>query len=227
MKPILIVDDNESILTILSDYARKEGYSPLIARTGEEALELFVRHQPCLVLLDVMLPGIDGVEVLKRLRAVSSAPILMITARNEDRDRVAGLDLGADDYIVKPFSPNEVMARIRAALRRVPQAGSEETLSIAQLVISLPQQTAMLAGKRVILTRKELELLWTLASKPGRVFTRDNLLTMVWGYEHIGSDRAVDTHIKRLRAKIDEHPHPLFEIKTVWGVGYAFEVLKA
>lgn len=227
MQPILIVDDNESICAILADYVRKEGYEAITAFNGEDGVKLFVQNHPCLVLLDVMLPDIDGFTVLRRIRAVSDVPILLITAKGEDADRVEGLDLGADDYVVKPFSPSEVMARVRAALRRVPPAASEKTLSIGELSINLAKRSASVGGTPVVLTNKEMELLWTLASQPGRVFTRDNLLTMVWGYRHMGNDRSVDTHIKRLRAKIDIYEHPAFVIKTVWGLGYTLEVVKA
>ena len=224
MKPILVVDDNEQIVEILSRYLEKERWPFLKARSGEEALELFEAADPTLILLDIMLPGIDGLEVCKRIRQVSNVPILMITARDEDADRILGLDIGADDYIVKPFSPGEVMARIRAVLRRLPvdqNAGS--TLVIGSLSIDLPSLSVTLDGRRLDLTRKEVELLWTLASSPGRVFTRDNLLTLVWGYEYIGSYRAVDSHIKRLRQKLDAYPHDFFSIATVWGTGYKFE----
>lgn len=227
MRPILVADDNASICDILSDYIKNEGYPALTASTGEDAVRVFLENRPCLVLLDVMLPDIDGLEVLRRIREVSQTPVLLVTARGEDSQRISGLDSGADDYIVKPFSPGEVMARVRSALRRTPPEGSDETLCAGGLAIDLPKQSATLNGAPLTLTRKELELLWTLCSQPGRVFTRDNLLTMVWGYEHMGNDRAVDTHIKRLRAKLDERPHPAFAIKTVWGVGYTLEVKSA
>ena len=224
MKPIRVVDDNEQILEILTKYIETEGWPYLTARTGEEALALFEAANPTVILLDIMLPGIDGLEVCKRIRRVSSVPIIMITARDEDADRILGLDIGADDYVVKPFSPGEVMARVRAVLRRLPQQeGSGDTLVIGTLTIHLPSLSVTLEGHKLDLTRKEVELLWTLASAPERVFTRDNLLTLVWGYEHIGSYRAVDSHIKRLRQKLDAYPHDFFSISTVWGTGYKFE----
>ena len=222
MNPILIVDDNEQIVSILVEYVEAEGWPYLVARSGEEALSLFDAASPSLILLDVMLPGIDGLEVCRRIRAVSGVPILMITARDEDADRILGLDIGADDYICKPFSPGEVMARIRAALRRMP-APVSDTLVIGSLSIHLPSLSVTLNGQKLALTRKEVELLFTLASSPGRVFTRDNLLTLVWGYDHVGNYRAVDSHIKRLRQKLDAYPHDFFNIATVWGVGYKFE----
>ena len=150
-------------------------------------------------------------------------PILLITAKDEDADRILGLDIGADDYIVKPFSPGEVMARIRAVLRRIPAVEEKETLVVGGLSIHLPSLSVALSGHKLNLTRREVELLYTLASAPGRVFTRDNLLTMVWGYEFLGNYRAVDSHIKRLRAKLDVYPHESFAIATVWGAGYKFE----
>ncbi|MDO5379021.1 MAG: response regulator transcription factor [Clostridia bacterium] len=223
MNPILIVDDNEQILDILSQYIRAEGWPLLTARSGEEALSLFDAADPTVILLDIMLPGIDGLEVCRRIRSVSSVPILMITARDEDADRILGLDIGADDYIVKPFSPGEVMARIRAVMRRLPAPTSGETLVIGSLSIHLPSLSVTLNGQKLTLTRRETELLYTLASSPGRVFTRDNLLTLVWGYEHVGNYRAVDSHIKRLRQKLDAYPHDFFTISTVWGTGYKFE----
>jgi len=223
VNPILIVDDNEQILHILAQYTQAEGWPYLLAHSGEEALALFDAADPSLILLDIMLPDIDGLEVCRRIRRVSSIPILMITAKDEDADRILGLDIGADDYIVKPFSPGEVMARIRAVLRRLPAQTGGETLVIGSLSIHLPSLSVSLNGHKLVLTRKETELLYTLAASPGRVFTRDNLLTLVWGYEHIGNYRAVDTHIKRLRQKLDAYPHDFFNIATVWGTGYKFE----
>mgnify|MGYP004531962403 FL=1 len=223
MNPILVVDDNEQIVDILSQYIKKEGWPMLAAKTGEEALSMFNAAEPSLILLDIMLPGMDGLEVCRCIRRVSSVPILMITARDEDTDRILGLDIGADDYIVKPFSPGEVMARIRAVLRRIPAAEEKEMLVIGELSIHLPSLSVTLSGHKLNLTRREVELLYTLAAAPGRVFTRDNLLTIVWGYEFAGNYRAVDSHIKRLRAKLDAYPHEAFTIATVWGAGYKFE----
>ena len=223
MNPILVVDDNEQILEILTKYIQAENWPMLAARSGEEALKLFDAAEPSIILLDIMLPGIDGLEVCRRIRQVSSVPILMITARDEDADRILGLDIGADDYIVKPFSPGEVMARIRAVRRRLGAREGSETLVVDSLTIHLPSLSVTLEGQKLSLTRREVELLWTLASAPGRVFTRDNLLTLVWGYEYIGNYRAVDSHIKRLRQKLDVCPHPSFNIATVWGTGYKFE----
>lgn len=223
MKPILVVDDNEQILEILTKYIQNENWPMMAARTGEEALQLFEATEPSIILLDIMLPGIDGLEVCRRIRQVSSVPILMITAKDEDADRILGLDIGADDYIVKPFSPGEVMARIRAVKRRLGAEEGRDTLTSGSLTIHLPSLSVTVSGQKIALTRREVELLWTLASAPGRVFTRDNLLTLVWGYEHIGNYRAVDSHIKRLRQKLDAASHPDFAIATAWGTGYKFE----
>ncbi len=223
MNPILVVDDNQQIVDILRQYILAQGWPMLCAKSGEEALSLFDAAAPSMILLDIMLPGMDGLEVCRRIRQVSNVPILMITARDEDADRILGLDVGADDYIVKPFSPGEVMARIRAVLRRIPAPSGQDTLVIGSLSIHLPSLSVTLDGHKLSLTRKETELLWTLASAPGRVFTRDNLLTLLWGYEHAGNYRAVDSHIKRLRQKLDQYPHAFFTIATVWGTGYKFE----
>ena len=223
MNPILVVDDNEQILEILTKYIQAENWPMLAARSGEEALALFDAADPSIILLDIMLPGIDGLEVCRRIRQVSKVPILMITARDEDADRILGLDIGADDYIVKPFSPGEVMARIRAVRRRLGTQDGDGTLVVGNLTIHMPSLSVTLDGRKLNLTRREVELLWTLASAPGRVFTRDNLLTLVWGYEYIGNYRAVDSHIKRLRHKLDACPHDGFSIATVWGTGYKFE----
>ncbi len=223
MNPILVVDDNAHILDILSQYIRNEGWPLLTATSGEQALDLFEAAAPALILLDIMLPGIDGLEVCRRIRAMSSVPILMITARDEDADRILGLDIGADDYIVKPFSPGEVMARIRAIMRRIPVPEQQETLVVGSLSIHLPSLSVTLQGHKLALTRRETELLYTLAASPGRVFTRDNLLALIWGYEYVGNYRAVDSHIKRLRQKLDAYPHDFFSIATVWGAGYKFE----
>ena len=220
---VLLVEDNEDILANLYAYLEPLGYELDCARNGRTGLEMAASGQFDLVVLDIMLPGLDGLEVCRRIRQVSGVPIIMITARDEDADRILGLDIGADDYIVKPFSPGEVMARIRAVLRRLPAQTGSETLVIGSLSIHLPSLSVSLDGHKLSLTRKETELLYTLAASPGRVFTRDNLLTLVWGYDHVGNYRAVDSHIKRLRQKLDAYPHDFFSIATVWGTGYKFE----
>ncbi len=228
-KSLLIADDNAEIVDILQTYAEREGYHVFRASNGLSALELFRRENPSLVLLDVMMPGKDGYAVCREIRTASDTPVIMITARGEDADRIMGLDIGADDYIVKPFSPGEVMARVRAVLRRLapPEPGNEEMVRHGRLQVNLTEYTAVLDGKQVPLTRKELEILWLLITHPGKVFTRDNLLNSVWGVDYFGDARTVDTHIKRLRAKLDAMPgmpDTAWEIKTVWGVGYRFEV---
>lgn len=224
MKTILVSDDNPQISEILQKYLQSEGYAVVIAQDGQQALDLFFNHAPSLVLLDVMMPKLDGFEVCRRIRKVSDVPILMITAKGEDEDRISGLDFGADDYIVKPFSTGELMARIRAVLRRSTEKTSRRNIFIDNLLIQPELSLVKIGDQTIPLTRKELDLLWILASNPGRVFTRDNLLTMAWGYDTESTDRTIDTHIKRLRAKLDELAHPAWQIKTVWGVGYQFEV---
>lgn len=232
MKKILIADDNKQITLILSSYAKKEGLEPVVALDGKEALEKFSQYadEIAIVLLDVMMPEVDGFEVCRRLRQQSMVPIIMITARGEDYDKIMGLDIGADDYVIKPFSAPEVMARVRAVLRRI---GTQETvdskgqtLHYANLFINLDQYSVQIDGENVQLTKKEIELLWTLAKNSTKVFSRDNLLDSIWGIDYFGDSRTVDSHIKRLRAKLDKFSHPLWEIKTIWGVGYRFEGCK-
>ena len=224
MKKILIADDNKQITTILSGYAKKEGFEPVIALDGAEALDKYLQYENeiAVVLLDVMMPEIDGFEVCRRLRKESMVPIIMITARGEDYDKIMGLDIGADDYVIKPFSAPEVMARVRAVLRRL-GAQEPQTLSYANLYINLEKYAVQINGEDVPLTKKEIELFWTLAKNSTKVFSRDNLLDSIWGYDYFGDSRTVDSHIKRLRAKLDKYEHPLWEIKTIWGVGYRFE----
>lgn len=228
MKTILIADDNKQITMILSSYVKKEGWESLVALDGNEALELFEAHKNEIVavLLDVMMPGVDGFEVCRRLRKTSMVPIIMITARGEDYDKIMGLDIGADDYVIKPFSASEVMARIRAVLRRLnmQEPESKNTLTYGNLFINIDKYEVQIDGADVPLTKKEIELLWTLAKNNTKVFSRDNLLNSIWGCDYFGDSRTVDSHIKRLRAKVDKYEHSTWEIKTIWGVGYRFEV---
>lgn len=226
MPSILIVDDNKQINSILEEYAKKEGYQTLVALDGEDALNQFEKYNPNLLLLDVMMPKIDGFEVCRRIRKTSNVPIIMITARGEDFEKIMGLDIGADDYIVKPFSPSEVMARVRAIFRRMSRenVGSSQVYTFYDLNINLESYTVTVAEKLVLLTKKEIELLWMLATNKNCVFSRDQLLSSLWGYDYYGDSRTVDSHIKRLRAKLDVVDHPYWEIKTIWGVGYKFEV---
>ncbi len=226
MKKLLIADDHEQILDVLKQYARKNGYDVQTAVTGKEALEKFGEDLFDAVLLDVMMPEMDGFEVCRQIRKKSMVPILMITARGEDFERIMGLDIGADDYIVKPFSPSEVMARLRAVFRRMYAAenGPGADLCRGGLRISLDRYQVTLDGQEVHLTRKEIDILWLLASHAGTVFTRDHILDAVWGYDYYGDDRTVDTHIKRLRAKLEPFAHSAWDLVTVRGVGYKFEV---
>lgn len=228
MAKMLIADDNKQITSILSNYARKEGFEPVVALDGEEALRLFDEHEPdiAMVLLDVMMPKMDGFEVCRRLRGKSLVPVIMVTARGEDFEKIMGLDIGADDYIIKPFSAGEVMARVRAILRRMQPREEKNAHNIyrySNLMIDLDKYAVTVNGSEVPLTKKEVELLWTLAKNSSKVFSRDNLLDSLWGYYYYGDSRTVDSHIKRMRAKLDKFEHPGWEIKTIWGVGYRFE----
>lgn len=228
MHHILIADDNHDITDILSTYSRMEGFEPVVAGDGEEAFELFNQYNPEVVLLDVMMPKEDGYEVCRKIRSKSNVPVILITARGEDFDKIMGLDIGADDYIVKPFSPREVMARVRAVMRRMAknskEAASENTLLVGNLEINLEEYTLHIGGNKIALTKKEIETMWTLATNPNKVFTRDNLLDSLWGFDYFGDSRTVDSHIKRLRAKLDIVEHPSWSIRTIWGVGYKFEI---
>ncbi|MDD4835444.1 MAG: response regulator transcription factor [Lutispora sp.] len=224
MPTILIADDNKQITSILEEYAKKEGFVPKVALDGCEAIELFHKLQPDIVLLDVMMPKMDGFEVCREIRKTSNVPIIMITARGEDFEKIMGLDIGADDYIVKPFSPGEVMARVRAILRRLARDDEkQQTYSFDNLKINLDDYIVTIDGENISLTKKEIELLWTLATNKNKVFSRENLLNSLWGYDYFGDSRTVDSHIKRLRAKLDEFEHDKWQIKTIWGVGYKFE----
>lgn len=227
MAKILIADDNKQITTILASYCQKEGYETILACDGKEALQKYrsFKDELTMLLLDVMMPEVDGFEVCRIIRRESMVPIIMITARGEDYDRIMGLDTGADDYIVKPFSGNEVMARIRAVLRRIPgeAQNNRRYFSFDNLFIDLDKYIVSIDGQEVPLTKKELELLWTLAKNDTKVFSRDNLLDSIWGCDYFGDSRTVDSHIKRLRAKLEKYPHENWEIKTIWGVGYRFE----
>jgi DNA-binding response OmpR family regulator len=227
MPKILIADDNKQITSILSEYAKNEGYDVDVTYDGSEALDHFRKNKYDTILLDVMMPKMDGFEVCREIRKTSNVPVIMVTARGEDFERIMGLDIGADDYIVKPFSPGEVMARIRAVLRRMEPQDAEVTknrFSYENLKIDLDQFIVEVNDEVVSLTKKEIEILWTLATSRNKLFTRENLLDSLWGYDYFGDSRTVDSHIKRLRAKLDPYDHPKWEIKTVWGMGYKFEV---
>jgi DNA-binding response OmpR family regulator len=230
MPSILIADDNKQIVSILSEYAKKEGFETTEVSDGDEALKVIGKQKFDIILLDVMMPKKDGFEVCREIRRSSNVPVIMITARGEDFERIMGLDIGADDYIVKPFSPGEVMARVRAILRRIERtpenANVQKMFNFDNLTICLDDYTVSIDQQDIPLTKKEIELLWVMATNKNRVFSRDHLLDSVWGYDYFGDNRTVDSHIKRLRAKIDELPHPKWQIKTIWGVGYKFEVDK-
>ena len=227
MERVLIVDDNPDIREVLGTYAAKEGFEPITAKDGFEALDLFRKTSPAVILLDVMMPGMDGYRVCERIRSESDVPIILITAKGEDYERVMGLDIGADDYVVKPFNANEVMARVRAVLRRmarVEQKEEKKILSISNLTINIESYSVYVGAEKLPLTKKEVETMWILAENPSKVFTRDNLLDSLWGQDYFGDSRTVDSHIKRLRAKLDKVDHPDWEIKTIWGLGYKLEL---
>jgi len=222
---ILIADDNKQISSILSEYAKKEGFTPVVANDGGEAVAKFLEYNPEIILLDVMMPIMDGFEVCREIRKKSNVPIIMVTARGEDFERIMGLDIGADDYIVKPFSPGEVMARVRAVLRRIANTDDKtaQVFYFDNLKINLDDYTVEISGHNVSLTKKEIELLWTLSKSNNKVFSRDNLLNSLWGFDYFGDSRTVDSHIKRLRSKLEAYPHDNWDLKTIWGVGYKFE----
>ncbi len=226
MPRMLIADDNRQIVSILKEYAKKEGFEVTVAFDGNSALANAHAADFDMILLDVMMPGLDGFEVCREIRRQSNVPIIMITARGEDFERIMGLDIGADDYIVKPFSPGEVMARVRAILRRIAREddAKAQVFTYKSLMINLDEYITEIGGVRIPLTKKETEILWTLGTNKDKVFTRDNLLDSLWGIDYYGDARTVDSHIKRLRAKLDKVPHDGWKIKTVWGVGYKFEV---
>ena len=224
---ILVVDDDLNICELLKLYLENEGYTVFTANDGQEAVNTFQTKSPDLVLLDIMLPKMDGWQVCREIRKTSSAPIIMLTAKGETFDKVLGLELGADDYIIKPFETKEMVARVKAVLRRyhMPQSigvdsSNAKCVNYPDLSINLDNYSVNYMGKNVEMPPKELELLYFLASAPNQVFTREQLLDNIWGYEYIGDTRTVDVHIKRIREKIKDHAH--WNIETVWGIGYKF-----
>ena len=220
-KKILVVDDEASVRRLISSYLNKEGYQVIEAADGDTALKLARREKPVLVVLDVMLPGIDGLEVCRILRSESDAYVLMLTARAEETDKLVGLGVGADDYLTKPFSPRELVARVRAILRRGKPVGAAAAVArVGPMVIDPDRHTVTVDGKHLDLTAKEFEILNTLAARPGMVFTREQLLEQVWGYSYFGDPRVVDVHMAKLRKKIEENPQNPRYLKTVRGVGY-------
>lgn len=225
MLKILLVDDDPNIRQLVNLYLQKECFEVTMAERGDEALKLFKTSPPNLMLLDIMLPGMDGWQVCREVRKISNIPIIMLTAKDETFDKVLGLELGADDYVVKPFDMKELVARIKAVSRRFQAADApDKELVFPGLTISINQYTVMYMGKELEMPPKELELLYFLASHPGMVFTREQLLEQVWGYDYFGDSRTVDVHVKRLREKLTEGEKLGWMIKTVWGVGYKFEV---
>lgn len=222
---ILVVDDDQNINELIRMYLDKEGYQVIQAYDGEQALELFQTSAPSLVVLDLMLPKLDGLAVCREMRKISSIPVIMLTAKGETFDKVLGLELGADDYMVKPFEPKELIARIKAVLRRTGEsaAGTEhQEVVYPNLSVNMTNYELKVNGKSLEVPPKELEVLYFLCSHPNQVFTRDQLLNQVWGYDYFGADRTVDVHIKRIREKLGESPY--WQLKTVYGVGYKFEV---
>lgn len=224
---ILVVDDDKNICELIRLYLQKEGYAVEIANDGLNALEKFSQNPPQAVILDIMLPKIDGIEVLKRMRKSGNIPVIMLTAKGEVFDKVLGLELGADDYMVKPFEPKELVARLKAVLRRFESAENlDKEIVYPNIRINLSTYELILGGKSIDIPPKELELLYFLASHPNRVFTRDQLLDEVWGYDFFGDSRTVDVHVKRLREKLEGYESS-WQLKTVWRVGYKFEVAKS
>ena len=220
---VLVVDDEPMVREVLERYLRKEGFDVSTAEDGPEALATFASDEPDLVLLDLMLPRIDGYEVFRRMRATAKTPVIMLTARGEETDRVVGLELGADDYVTKPFSPREVVARVRAVLRRTGEPAVVDRMDLGDLQIDTDRREVRLAEREIHLTRKEFDLLAYLAARPGMTFTRSQLLEDLWDWAWDGDTATVTVHIRRLREKIEADPSHPKRLITVWGVGYRFE----
>ena len=222
---IMVVDDDENIAQLVRLYLEKEGFEVVSFSRGDSALTAFKSNPPALLLLDIMLPGMDGWQVCRAIRQISSIPIIMLSAKDETFDKVLGLELGADDYITKPFDPKELIARVKAVLRRgQPEQQDNDMLSFPGLTISLSRYEVLYQGKQAELPPKEIELFYFLASHPNTVFTREQLLEKVWGFDYFGDSRTVDVHVKRLREKLTDCEELGWSIKTVWSVGYKFEV---
>ena len=223
---ILIVDDDEHIAELVSLYLLRDGYETKEVYNGKEVIKAYNEFKPQLVLLDIMLPGMDGYEVCKELRKITNVPVIMLTAKGDTFDKVLGLELGADDYIVKPFEPKEMIARVKAVLRRYENKGDIEqagnVLTFPNLEINMDNYTITYRGNELSFPPKEFELLYFLGKRPNQVFTRDQLLDKIWGYEYIGDTRTVDVHVKRIREKFESDE--TWSVKTVWGIGYKFEV---
>ena len=222
---IMVVDDDPNIAQLVKLYLEKEGFEVTVETRGDEAVAAFQKNPPSLMLLDIMLPGMDGLQVCRAIRQISTIPIIMLSAKDETFDKVLGLELGADDYITKPFEGKELVARVKAVLRRASPGESEkDTLSFPGLTISLEKYEVHYQGKLLEMPPKELEVLYFLAAHQNRVFTREQLLEQVWGFDFFGDSRTVDVHIKRLREKLQDSEALGWTIRTVWGVGYKFEV---
>ncbi|HEX9026555.1 MAG TPA: response regulator transcription factor [Clostridium sp.] len=225
-KTILVVDDEENVSGLLKLYLEAEGFIVQIAEDGLKAVELARKINPDLIILDIMLPFKDGWQVAQELRKDMDTPIIMLSAKSEESDKILGLNLGGDDYVTKPFSPGEITARVKAILRRIkPEALESEALKFPELVIDFSKYEIIVSGVKIVSTPKEVELMWLIANNPGIVFTRERLLDKIWGYDYLGDSRTVDTHVKRLRRKIEKGQLYTY-IHTVWGVGYKFEVIK-
>lgn len=227
---VLVIDDEENICELITLYFEKAGYEVICAGDGAEGIEMIQSQKPDLVILDLMLPGMDGLDVCKEIRKTSNVPLIMLSARVDEVDRVLGLEIGADDYVTKPFSPRELLARVKAVLRRaayVPSPDEQQVLTMPGLAVSRISREVIVGEQRIDLTPKEFDLLWYLASNRNRVFTREQLLEQVWAYqEFYGDERTVDQHIKRLRRKIEINGSSC-RITTIWGVGYKFEIREA
>jgi DNA-binding response OmpR family regulator len=229
----LVVEDDADIAALVAMYLTEAGFQVLSAGNGVDGLEAFVRERPDIIILDVMLPGMDGYEVCRRVRQIANTPVIMLTARRMEEDRVGGLDLGADDYVTKPFSPRELVSRVRAVLRRA-TPGAEPALparpsqlTLGELTVLLDARRVELYGQLIELTPKEFDVLVTLASAPDHVFSREDLLSRVWGFDYLGDSRTVDVHIGTLRKKIEREPGQPYRIRTVWGQGYMLETERA
>ena len=226
MQKILIVDDDANICELLRLYLEKNNYQTIVANDGMSAVSMNESHKPDLILLDIMLPKLDGWQVCREIRKTSEVPIIMLTAKGETFDKILGLELGADDYIAKPFDTKEVVARVKAVLRRSNKgAGEEKIVKFDNLTINLTNYELIVKGEQIDTPPKELELIYHLASNPNRVYTRNQLLDEVWGFDYFGDSRTVDVHVKRIREKL-EGVSDEWELKTVWGVGYKFEIKK-
>ena len=223
---ILVVDDEKEIRDLVGIYLSNENFKVIKAANGLDALDISEKNEVDLIILDIMMPNMDGIEACMKIREDKNMPIIMLSAKSEDMDKIMGLTTGADDYVIKPFSPGELMARIRAVLRRIDVTDEQKknVIRYPQLEIYIADYKVKVKGEHTNLTRKEIEILWLLACNPNKVFSRGNLLDSIWGYDYCGDYRTVDTHIKRLRAKLNLKDQYIWDIKTIWGVGYQFEV---